>query len=65
MEKLQMKYTAIGVLVGIVIGSLLMFMLEGDTLWAVTGASVVAAIGVVTDIALAKRRSRLSQAHTA
>jgi len=60
-----MKYTAIALLVGAVVGGLIMVIFEGDALWAVTVGSVAAAMGVATDMVIAKRSTRPSQVHTA
>jgi len=65
MEKRQMKYTAIGILAGTVVGSLIMVIFEGDALFALTGAALVAAVGVASDMVIARRRTAESQVHIA
>ena len=60
-----MKYTAIGILAGTVVGSLIMVIFEGDALFALTGAALVAAVGVASDMVIARRRTAESQVHIA
>ena len=60
-----MKYTAIGILVGAVIGHLLMAVMEGDALIGMAGVTLAGAMGAVIDMVAAKRRPHQSEGHPA